>query len=319
MAESVNIAECSGKIRENISRVIIGKEEVINQVLASLIAGGHVLIEDIPGTGKTKLAKALAASIDGDFNRIQFTPDLLPADITGLNIFNQQKGVFEFTKGPVFTNVLLADEINRATPRTQSGLLECMEEKQTTIDGETRKMANPFFIIATQNPIETAGTYPLPEAQIDRFMMQLAMGYPTVEEELLIMDRFMKNDPLSELQPVCSLDDILAMQDAIKDVYVHEAVRAYIANIVKRTREHKSLAMGINPRGTLALVRACQAYASINGRDYVTPDDVKALCVPVFAHRLLSYATDQTQSAKKILKQILTEIEVPTENWKEAK
>lgn len=310
------VTENATKIRENIEKVIIGKEVVINQLLTALLADGHVLVEDTPGTGKTKLAKSLAASLDADFNRIQFTPDLLPADITGLNIYNQKNGQFEFTKGPVFTNVLLADEINRATPRTQSGLLECMEERQVTIDGETRPMEPLFFIMATQNPVETAGTYPLPEAQLDRFLMQLSMGYPTIEEELQIMDRFINQDPLTDLQAVCSVDDIQKMREAVKEVYVHESVKKYLADIVKATRESKQLALGINPRGTLALLRCSQAYAAIQGRDFVTPDDIKDLCIPVFAHRLLAYATDQNATVKRVLKDILSTVEVPTESWK---
>ena len=206
------ISENASKIKENIAKVIVGKDEIINLLLTALLADGHVLIEDMPGTGKTKLAKALAASLDADFNRIQFTPDLLPADITGLNIYNQKSGQFEFTKGPVFTNILLADEINRATPRTQSGLLECMEERQVTVDGQTHALEAPFFLIATQNPVETAGTYPLPEAQLDRFMMQIKMGYPTVAEELQIINRYISHDPLEDLLPVCSKDDLFKMK-----------------------------------------------------------------------------------------------------------
>lgn len=309
------VTQKTKEIRDNIGKVIIGKDEVINYLLTALLADGHVLIEDTPGTGKTKLAKALAASLDVSFNRIQFTPDLLPADITGLNIYNQQKGAFEFTKGPVFTNVLLADEINRATPRTQSGLLECMEERQVTIDGQTRPMEEIFFLIATQNPVETAGTYPLPEAQLDRFLMQLKMGYPTTEEEILIMNRFMNHDPLVDLKAVCTPDEVKKMRVGVKEVYVHDAVKQYIADIVKATRESHRFATGINPRGTLALLRCAQAYAAIMGRDFVTPDDIKSLCEPVFAHRLLSYSTDQNATVKRVLNEILNTVSVPTESW----
>lgn len=315
----MDIAFISGnasKIKENIAKVIVGKDEVINLLLTALLADGHVLIEDMPGTGKTKLAKALAASLDADFNRIQFTPDLLPADITGLNIYNQKSGQFEFTKGPVFTNILLADEINRATPRTQSGLLECMEERQVTIDGQTRALEEPFFLIATQNPVETAGTYPLPEAQLDRFMMQIKMGYPTVEEELQIIDRYISHDPLEDLMSVCSKNDLFKMKEMVKDVFVHACVREYIAHLVEATRNHPMLALGVNPRGTLALLRCAQAYAAIMGRDYVTPDDVKALCTSVFSHRLLSYSTDRNTTVVQILREILSSVEVPTESWK---
>lgn len=310
------ISENASKIKENIAKVIVGKDEVINLLLTALLADGHVLIEDMPGTGKTKLAKALAASLDADFNRIQFTPDLLPADITGLDIYNQKSGQFEFTKGPVFTNILLADEINRATPRTQSGLLECMEERQVTVDGQTHTLDEPFFLIATQNPVETAGTYPLPEAQLDRFMMQIKMGYPTVAEELQIINRYISHDPLEDLLPVCSKNDLFKMKEMVKEVFVHDSVKEYITHLVEATRKHPMLVLGVNPRGTLALLKCTQAYAAIMGRDYVTPDDVKALCTSVFSHRLLSYSTDRNTTVSQILSEILSSAEVPTESWK---
>ena len=310
------ISENASKIKENIAKVIVGKDDVINLLLTALLADGHVLIEDMPGTGKTKLAKALAASLDADFNRIQFTPDLLPADITGLDIYNQKSGRFEFTKGPVFTNILLADEINRATPRTQSGLLECMEERQVTVDGQTHTLDEPFFLIATQNPVETAGTYPLPEAQLDRFMMQIKMGYPTVAEELQIINRYISHDPLEDLMPVCSKIDLFKMKEMVKEVFVHDSVKEYITHLVEATRKHPMLVLGVNPRGTLALLKCTQAYAAIMGRDYVTPDDVKALCTSVFSHRLLSYSTDRNTTISRILSEILSSVEVPTESWK---
>lgn len=310
------ISENASKIKENIAKVIVGKDDVINLLLTALLADGHVLIEDMPGTGKTKLAKALAASLDADFNRIQFTPDLLPADITGLDIYNQKSGQFEFTKGPVFTNILLADEINRATPRTQSGLLECMEERQVTVDGQTHTLDEPFFLIATQNPVETAGTYPLPEAQLDRFMMQIKMGYPTVAEELQIINRYISHDPLEDLLPVCSKNDLFKMKEMVKEVFVHDSVKEYITHLVEATRKHPMLVLGVNPRGTLALLKCTQAYAAIMGRDYVTPDDVKALCTSVFSHRLLSYSTDRNITVSRILSEILSSVEVPTESWK---
>ena len=310
------ISENASKIKENIAKVIVGKDDVINLLLTALLADGHVLIEDMPGTGKTKLAKALAASLDADFNRIQFTPDLLPADITGLDIYNQKSGQFEFTKGPVFTNILLADEINRATPRTQSGLLECMEERQVTVDGQTHTLDEPFFLIATQNPVETAGTYPLPEAQLDRFMMQIKMGYPTVAEELQIINRYICHDPLEDLLPVCSKNDLFKMKEMVKEVFVHDSVKEYITHLVEATRKHPMLVLGVNPRGTLALLKCTQAYAAIMGRDYVTPDDVKALCTSVFSHRLLSYSTDRNTTVSRILSEILSSVEVPTESWK---
>ena len=310
------ISENASKIKENIAKVIVGKDDVINLLLTALLADGHVLIEDMPGTGKTKLAKALAASLDADFNRIQFTPDLLPADITGLDIYNQKSVRFEFTKGPVFTNRLLADEINRATPRTQSGLLECMEERQVTVDGQTHTLDEPFFLIATQNPVETAGTYPLPEAQLDRFMMQIKMGYPTVAEELQIINRYISHDPLEDLLPVCSKNDLFKMKEMVKEVFVHDSVKEYITHLVEATRKHPMLVLGVNPRGTLALLKCTQAYAAIMGRDYVTPDDVKALCTSVFSHRLLSYSTDRNTTVSRILSEILSSVEVPTESWK---
>lgn len=310
------ISENASKIKENIAKVIVGKDDVINLLLTALLADGHVLIEDMPGTGKTKLAKALAASLDADFNRIQFTPDLLPADITGLDIYNQKSGQFEFTEGPVFTNILLADEINRATPRTQSGLLECMEERQVTVDGQTHMLDELFFLIATQNPVETAGTYPLPEAQLDRFMMQIKMGYPTVAEELQIINRYISHDPLEDLLPVCSKNDLFKIKEMVKEVFVHDSVKEYITHLVEATRKHPMLVLGVNPRGTLALLKCTQAYAAIMGRDYVTPDDVKALCTSVFSHRLLSYSTDRNTTVSRILSEILSSVEVPTESWK---
>lgn len=313
-----NIRVTADKIRSNMEKVIIGKSNVIDLTLTTLFAGGHVLMEDIPGTGKTSLAKALAASIDGEFNRIQFTPDLLPADITGLNTYNRKTESFDFHKGPVFTNILLADEINRATPRTQSGLLECMQETQITIDGTTYPLSKPFFIIATQNPIETAGTYPLPEAQLDRFTMQISMGYPTMEEELEIMDRFIVDNPLDSLTSVCSLKEILDAQASVSEVFVHESVRRYIANLVKATREEASFMMGINPRGTLALLKCAQSYAAIQGRDYVIPDDVKALIIPVFLHRLQAFSTSQADTVADLLRDICKKVAVPTEDFTRA-
>ena len=309
------IGEEAAKIKANMEQVILGKGEVIILVLTALFAGGNVLMEDIPGTGKTKLAKALAGSLNASFCRIQFTPDLLPADITGLSVYNQKTGEFVFHQGPVFTNILLADEINRATPRTQSSLLECMEEKQVTVDGKTMELEGPFFLIATQNPIETVGTYPLPEAQLDRFLMQLSMGYPTAEEEIRIMNQFLLRDSLRELQAVTKGETIVAIQEAVKQVYVHESILSYIAAIGKATRECNKLALGINTRGILALLRSCQAYAAIQGRGYIIPEDVKYLSEPVLAHRLFTYSANQRKTATGILKEILEQVPVPTEEW----
>lgn len=304
-----------GKLKENINKVIIGKDTVLDLVLTSVIAGGHVLLEDVPGTGKTVLAKSLAKSIDSEFSRIQFTPDLLPSDVTGINYYNQKEGEFVFRKGPVFCHILLADEINRATPRTQSSLLECMEEKQVTIDGVTHKLEQPFFVIATQNPVETAGTFPLPEAQLDRFLMQISMGTPTKEEELAIMNRFLADNPLEELNPACTREDILQMQRAYKEIYVHPLLMGYIADLVAATRVTEAIVMGASPRGTLALLNAVRAYALVCGRDFVTPEDIKALAVPVLAHRLIIQRGSARHNSQAALLEVMDQVEVPTEDW----
>ena len=304
------------EIRKNIEKVIIGKSENIDLILTALLAGGHVLLDDVPGTGKTVLSKSLAKSIDAEFNRIQFTPDLLPSDVTGMNYYNQKESTFVLRKGPAFCNILLADEINRATPRTQSSLLECMEERQITIDGETLPLKQPFFVIATQNPVETAGTYPLPEAQLDRFLMQLSMGLPTPEEELQIMNRFLLDTPLEELTPVCSIDDITAMQPEYKNVYIHPELMNYMVQIIQATRTSAEIVSGVSPRGTLALLKAVRSYAFIKGRDYVVPEDIKLLCSPVLAHRLVFPRGSQGRIAGlHMIEKIMNQIPVPTENW----
>ncbi len=304
------------KVLDHVGKVIIGKEETVKKLLTALLADGHVLLEDVPGTGKTKLAKSMAASLGVEFGRIQFTPDMLPADITGLHIYNRQSGQFELKKGPVFTNVLLADEINRATPRTQAGLLECMEERQVTIDGATSLLEKPFFVIATQNPVETAGTFPLPEAQMDRFMMKLSMGMPSREEEVAILTTYSREDPLETLEPVMTQQELLALKQEAAQVFVHPLVAGYLADIAAATRKQEKVVMGVSPRGTLALLRAAKALACMEGRDYVTPDDVKYLAAPVLAHRLVfSYGTSRQEDAEKLMESILAEVSVPVEDF----
>lgn len=312
MAEGIQ--EKGKKIIENIGRVIVGKEEISMLLLTALLSDGHVLLEDMPGTGKTKLAKSMAASLGLDFSRIQFTPDLLPSDITGMNVFNRKSNEFALRKGPVFTNILLADEINRATPRTQSGLLECMEERQVTIDGVSYLLSAPFFVIATQNPVETSGTFPLPEAQLDRFMMKLSLGQPTMEEEILILHRFGEEDPYDKLQPVITSPELLAVKEEINGVYVHDALEKYIVEIAAATRTREKVIAGVSTRGALALMKAVKAYAALHGRKYCIPDDVKKLAEPVLAHRLVvSYGYQKGKEAQNIIKEILEDIPAPTE------
>ena len=305
------------KITKNIEKVIVGKSDVTILLLTAMVAGGHVLIEDMPGSGKTKLAKALGKSLNIKFSRIQFTPDLLPSDVTGLNVFNKATNEFVLKKGPVFTNILLADEINRATPRTQAGLLECMEEHQVTIDGETLSFSEPFFVIATQNPIETAGTFPLPEAQLDRFLMKISMGGLSREEELSVLDKYAGDDPLDSLESVASGEDILTLRQKAKEVFVSPVVKKYILDIVEKTRNSDRVLSGVSTRGALSLMFASKAYALINGRDYVVPDDVNYLSKYVLSHRLvLSSGQSNYEEAKRIVDKILESIEKPTENFK---
>ena len=284
--ESLDFSLCK-KITDNIARVIVGKDRAIELLLVGLLAEGHVLIEDVPGVAKTLMAKSLARSIGGTFSRVQFTPDLLPADVTGFNVYDQKTGNFSFHPGPVITNVLLADEINRTIPRTQSSLLECMEERQVTVDGNTHLLPKPFIVIATQNPIELEGTFPLPEAQLDRFILKTRLGYPNKNEEIRILERFQESDPFPELEPVASPDDIAALQKIRRRIRVSQPLSEYITDIVHATRDDASIQYGASPRASLALMRAGQALAALRARDYVLPDDIKYLAHPVLTHRLI--------------------------------
>lgn len=306
--------QLADRLRANVGKVIIGKEKVIEHVMTAMIAGGHVLLEDVPGTGKTKLAKALAKSVNVEYARIQFTPDLLPTDITGLNIFDREQNSFVLRKGPVFTNVLLADEINRATPRTQSGLLESMEERQVSIDGVTYRLPYPFFVIATQNPIETTGTFVLPEAQLDRFLMRLSMGLPEKSEEVAILNCYNKEDPLATLEAVVSAEELEEVRKEAEEVFVHSSVMEYIVEIVSRTREDEAVIMGVSPRGSLALLRAAKVRATLYDRTFVTPDDVKELAVAVLSHRIVQGYAQATEN-ERYIENLVKSIPVPTEDY----
>ena len=300
------VQEATRAVRQNVSRVMIGKEEVIDLLMVAMLCEGHVLFEDVPGIGKTTLAKTLAKSLGCTFQRIQFTPDLLPSDITGITFFNQKSSQFEFRPGPLLAQIVLADEINRATPRTQSALLEAMEERQISVERETVMLPRPFTVIATQNPIELEGTFPLPEAQIDRFLMRLRLDYPSHSEERLILQRFKETQPLDDLQAVLTGERLQELQHIIRRVRVDPAVENYIVELVRATRNHSGIELGVSPRGTLALYRSSQAYAAIHGRFYVIPDDVKRVARPVLSHRMI--ATSQTRLHGRVMEQIIEEV-----------
>jgi MoxR-like ATPase len=310
--KTVKLSLCD-RIIENISRVIVGKDKAIELLLVGLLAEGHVLLEDVPGVAKTLLAKSLAKSIGGSFDRVQFTPDLLPADITGFNVYDQKMGRFSFHPGPVITNVLLADEINRTIPRTQSSLLECMEERQVTVDGNTHPLPAPFLVMATQNPIELEGTFPLPEAQLDRFLLKTQLGYPDKKEEIRILERFQETDPFPLLQPVATPEDISELQKARRRIHVSQPIREYIAEIVHATRDEEAIQIGASPRASIGLMRAGQALATLRGRKYVLPDDIKYLVPPVLTHRLVLSEDERLKgnSTDHLIEKLLNRIPVP--------
>jgi MoxR-like ATPase len=310
------IKEVASRLRENIQKVIIGKDEMIELTLVAVLCEGHLLLEDVPGIGKTTLARALAASLGCTFRRIQFTPDLLPSDVTGLNWFNQKEQAFKFRPGPIISHVVLADEINRATPRTQSALLEAMQERQITVDGVTRMLPRPFLVMATQNPVELEGTFPLPEAQVDRFQLRVALGYPTQEEENAILERFRATDPLPDLEAVTNPDEILQLQAERREIRVEESVRDYIVRVSRATRAHPEIELGASPRASLALYWASQAWAGIKGRDFVLPDDVKFMAPNVLTHRLIISPQAQLRGRlpQELVADIVDAVPVPVED-----
>lgn len=319
IVELNEIQEVATRIKSNVNEVVVGQKDTIDLLLVAMISSGHVLLEDVPGTGKTLMAKSLATSVSGTFRRIQFTPDLLPSDITGIHFYSQQKSEFEFRPGPIFTNILLADEINRATPRTQSSLLESMEERQVTIDGETHQLDDPFLVIATQNPVESQGTFPLPEAQLDRFLLKINMGYPSKQESMDILMRFKQTNPLLSLDSVVTVEEITTMQNIYSEVRISQDILSYLIDVIEETRNHENITLGVSPRGSQAMLRAVQVYALLQGRTYVIPDDIKKLAKPVLGHRLvlaqqIGINQDEVDS---VIDDILDKVAVPTESEKE--
>ena len=313
--ELERLAQAAARFRDSVGRVIVGKVEAVDLVLIALLCQGHLLLEDVPGLGKTLMAKAAARSLGLSFARIQFTPDLLPSDVTGLNYFNQKTGEFQFLPGPVMANLVLADEINRATPRTQSCLLETMEERQVTVDGQTRPLPLPFMVLATQNPVEQEGTFPLPEAQLDRFLLRISPGYPTPQEEEMILTRFERDNPLDKLQPVLEPPDLAWMSDLCRRVHVENSLRAYLVELVGATRQHDEVRLGASPRAAQGLYQAARARAAMQGRAFVLPDDIKALAGPVLAHRIIvsSQARIGGQGKQSVIQEVLDQVPVPVE------
>ncbi len=306
--ETQKFVDFRKKVNDNLSKVIVGKEKVIDKIIVAFICKGHVLLEDLPGLGKTKLAKSMAKSLNCSFKRIQFTPDMMPSDITGLYFYNQKTSEFQFRGGPILSQFVLADELNRATPRTQSALLEALGEGQVTVEGNTIKLQSPFFVIATQNPVEQFGTFPLPEAQLDRFFIRVSLGYPTFPEEKQILDRFLSEDPILDLKPAVSLEEINYVQNNYSSVYVSEYIKDYIVEIVQATRKSDLVQVGASPRGSLALMKASQAFAAISGRNFITPEDVKAMSSEVLGHRIILNDEDES-----FIKNIVNSIETPHE------